>query len=179
MKWHVVLGSPREQEQRIRALEKAALGLENLQASFVDAVLASNRNLIPSDLLEKTRKELINPTNLKDMWPKDTAPHPAETIHSLRQYVSFLRKFGSLGEESRVSSVDMLWKYLFSGYVYRATGGFHDAQVSRLIGAVLNEVYDETAHRMWRSRNYGRMDGDYSVLAKLLIGIGLVTSSRA
>jgi hypothetical protein len=115
---------------------------------------------------------------LEATWSKDTAPHPATTIQALRQYVSFLRKFSSLAEETRISSTDMLWKYVFSAYVKRATGGFYDAQVSALVGAVLNDVYDETAHRMWRSRNYERMDADFSFLAKLLISIGFVSSSR-
>lgn len=178
MKWREVLGSPRQQGQRIRALEKAAVALEDLQASFADAVLADYRRLVPPDMLESVRKELINPSDLETIWPKTTAPHPATTIHTLRQYVSFLGKFGSIAEETRISSPDMLWKYTLSAYVKRATGGFYDAQVSALIGAVLNEVYDETAHRMWRSRNYERMDADFSFLAKLLISIGLVTSSR-
>jgi|ERR1700690_1847153 len=178
MKWRDVLGSPRQQEHRIRALEKAAVALEDLQGSFADAALSDYRRLVPPDMLESVRKELINPSNLETIWPKTTAPHPATTIHTLRQYVSFLEKFGSISEETRISSPDMLWKYTLSAYVKRATGGFYDAQVSALIGAVLNEVYDEAAHRMWRSRNYERMDADFSFLAKLLISIGLVTSSR-
>jgi hypothetical protein len=176
MKWRQVLGSPRQQGQRIRALEKAAVALEDLQASFADAVLADYRRLVPPDMLESVRKELINPSDLETIWPK--TPHPATTIHTLRQYVSFLGNFGSIAEETRISSSDMLWKYTLSAYVKRATGGFYDAQVSALVGAVLNEVYDEAAHRMWRSRNYERMDADFSFLAKLLINIGFVSSSH-
>ena len=146
---------------------------------FADAVVAGFRNLVPPDLLTRTRNELISPTDLKDTWPKDAAPHPGETIRVLRLYASLLRKLGSLGKKTGINSTDTLWKYVFSAYVHRATQGFHDVQVSRVIEAVLNEGYDETAHRMWRSRNYERIDADLSFLPKLLIGIGFVSSSHA
>jgi len=121
----------------------------------------------------------MNPSDLDTMWPKSApAPHPSVTIRALRFYASSLRKFDRISNDTGISSSDMLAKYAISAYVHRASGGFHDAEVSTLIGAVLRSVYDETAHRMWRSRNYERIDVGFSFLPNLLVGIGVVTSSQ-
>ncbi len=178
-KWQLITGPPRRREQRIRVLEKSAAALEELQTAFVDAMMENPDRSIPSEILTDLRKELINPSDLDTIWSKKApAPHPATTIHALRFYASSLRKFDRISDETGISSSDMLPKYIISAYVQRATGGFHDAEVSTLIGAVLRSVYDETAHRMWRSRNYERIDADFAFLPKLLIGIGVVTSSQ-
>jgi hypothetical protein len=177
-KWQLVTGPRRRREQKIRALEKAAAALEELQGSFADAVIADQRQSLPPEFLEMLRREIINPSNLDGIWPEfASGPHPATTTHALRLYASCLRKFGSIAGDTGISSSDMISKYLITAYVHRATGSFHDAEVSGLIGAVLDGVYDETAHRMWRARNYGRIDADFSFLAELLIGIGVVSST--
>jgi hypothetical protein len=71
----------------------------------------------------------------------------------------------------------MLAKYLFSAYVYRATSRFHDKEVSDLIGAALGITYDETAHRMWRNRNYKRIDKTLSNIADILADFGKVSTT--
>jgi len=85
--------------------------------------------------------------------------------------------FYAVSEETQAHSSDSIPKYLISAYVKRATGDFHDAQVSALIGSALGTgTCDETAHRMWRSRNYAQLEQEYSSLADLLMGIGVVTA---
>lgn len=55
----------------------------------------------------------------------------------------------------------------------------HDVEVSALIGSALGrEGYDETAHRMWRSRNYERLEKGNSSLVQILLGIGVVTARK-
>jgi hypothetical protein len=85
----------------------------------------------------------------------------------------------ALSAETQAHSAESLPKYLLSAYVKQATGDFHDREVSALIGSALGTgIYDETAHRMWRSRNYEQLDKTSSALANLLLGFGVVVSSK-
>lgn len=133
-KWQLITGPSRRREQRIRLLEKSAAALEELQTAFVDAMMENPDRSIPPEFLMDLRKKLIYPSNLDTLWPKSApAPHPATTIHALRFYASSLRKFGRIPDDTGISSSDMLSKYAISAYVQRATGGFHDAEVSTLV----------------------------------------------
>jgi hypothetical protein len=50
-------------------------------------------------------------------------------------------------------------KYSLASVVKRVSGKFHDCEVSAMPGAALgNFEYDETAHRVWRIRNYDRLE---------------------
>jgi hypothetical protein len=174
-KWQAATGPQRRREQKIRILEKAADALEELQSSLADVIVTSS-SLGPV-AAKWLRNEIVSPSNLAAIWRNDApAPHPATTIQALRLYASVLRIFQSLSEETGIDSADIFARYLISAYVKKATGTFHDAEVSTLIGAALDSVYDETAHRMWRSRNYERLDKELSGLAGLLVGIGVVTT---
>jgi hypothetical protein len=174
-KWQIVTGPQRKREQKTRRLQKAADALEELQSSLAD-VMVAGLPLSPA-IAEWLRREILSPSNLASIWPNDApAPHPATTIRALRTYASMLRIFESVSEETGIESTDTLSKYLISAYVKRATGSFHDVEVSTLVGAALTIVYDETAHRMWRSRNYERLDKELSWLAELLFGVGVVTA---
>lgn len=178
-KWRLVVGPPRERDQKIRVLEKAATVLQELQISYADAVASDQKDLLHPEVLEWFRRELISPSHLDVRWPKNaTAPHPATVVRSLRRYASCLRMFEAIGDESHVGSTDTLSRYFVSAYVKRATGAFHDAEVSALIGAGLRTSYDETAHRVWRSRNYDRIDTQLSGLVEMLFGFGVVSSAH-
>jgi hypothetical protein len=174
-KWRGVIGSARQREQQIHSLEKAATVLESLLSSFADTILDDYRESLDADLFERVRKETVAPSNLEN-WPTTVLPHPATAIRALREYASILRLFYSFEQEIAVGSALIFSKYLISAYVNKATATFHDPEVSALIGASLRATYDETAHRMWRMRNYERIDEHLSRFADLLVAIGVVVA---
>jgi hypothetical protein len=165
-KWKQTTGTARQRQQRIRVIEKAAATLEGLLGSLADSFVEDWRGFIAAESREEIRQEMIRPI---DDWPT-WAPmsDPAVVIRDLRTYASFLQLFELTRNDTAVASAEMVAKYLFSAYVFRATGQFHDAGVSVLIGAVLGVPYDETAHRMWRNRNYKRIDKKLSGIADML-----------
>lgn len=53
-------------------------------------------------------------------------------------------------------------------HVKKATGRFHDSEVSYLIGCALDKPeYDENAHRVWRHENSERLDASVKALGVL------------
>jgi hypothetical protein len=175
--WRLIVGNSRKRDQKVLALEKAATALEELQNSFAVAVVSTEQGSLQPEILQWLRQELTCPSDLATTWPKSApAPHPATVIRALRLYASFLGMFEAIADESHVGTTDTLSRYFVSAYVKRSTGGFHDEDVSALISATLRNSYDETAHRVWRSRNYERIDQELSGLVELLFGIGVVTS---
>jgi hypothetical protein len=182
-RWRKTVPSARRRKQIVRILEKAADVLEELQNSFSAAILEGVKKSLPEDLRKSVNLEsgILNiVSNMKPKWPQNApAPHPANTIRALRLYARVLSMFHAISEETQAHSSDSIPKYLISAYVKRATGDFHDAQVSALIGSALGSgTYDETAHRMWRSRNYEPLEEECSSLVELLMGIGVVTALK-
>ena len=177
-KWQRITGTSRQREQKIRAMEKAADALEDLLGSLADVHIADLRESMDVDDLEALREELISPSDsaLKTFASSYVAD-PSIVIHSLRVYESALNAFQPSSEDTSATSSDMLAKYLFSAYVHRATGRFHDSEVSSLIGAALDVIYDETAHRMWRNRNYERIDKGLGFVAEILTDFGKVSAT--
>lgn len=172
-KWKASVGSTRRRNQTIRALKKAADILGNLMKSFANAIVKDTEGILSPKPQEQLRDWIVTGQNAE--WPKNApAPHPATTIRALRFYASTLQMFESLPKEMQGVSSYTVPKYLISAYVKRATGNFHDAHVSALIGSALGKVYDETTHRVWRSRNYKQLDKHLGWLAEILFGIGVV-----
>jgi hypothetical protein len=177
-KWLEITGTPRQREQKIRAMEKAARALEDSLDSLVDVVTESMRGSTDADSLGELREELFSPSDsILRTATNSYVPDPATTIQALRMYASILNMLQSYQEDTSVTSSDMFAKYLFSAYVFRATGRFHDAEVSTLISAALDGSYDEPAHRMWRNRNYKRIDKSLSFLAEILLDFGKVSAT--
>jgi hypothetical protein len=68
-----------------------------------------------------------------------------------------------------------LSKYLLSSYVQVMTGRFHDRSVSGLVGeASVSPEYNEVSHRMWRTRNYERIDKHFSWMTRFLVAMSVV-----
>jgi hypothetical protein len=177
-KWKQITGTGRQREQKIRAIEKTADVLEDLLSSLAEVLITGSHLSTDAGRLKEVRQELISPSENLLTW--GTTPYvsdPAIVIHTLRTYASLLQTFESSQKSTAVASSDMFAKYLFSAYVYRATGRFHDEEVSALIGAALSVTYDETAHRVWRSRNYKRIDKSISSIAEMLTDFGTVSST--
>ncbi len=91
----------------------------------------------------------------------------------------------SLTVDTESHSLDEVSKFILSNYVERTTGRPHDRCVSGLIAAVVNSPeYTEVAYRMWRNRNYDRLERHFSWITDLLVGYACgngtpsVTNSR-
>ncbi|MGE0405856.1 MAG: gamma-glutamylcyclotransferase [Candidatus Korobacteraceae bacterium] len=84
---------------------------------------------------------------------------PRSIISGLEHY-SELMVFGeNIFEILDANSALEVARYTLAGLAKRVTGSFHDREVSALTGASLQKAdYDETAHRVWRIRNYSRLD---------------------
>jgi hypothetical protein len=176
--WREFTGTTRAREQKIRTIKKAASELENLVGTIANVLVQDSRSSMNSDSRESLREEIINPgDNVLISLMNAGVRHPATTISDLRLYASVLDMIQSFENETNVTSSDMLVKYLMSAYVFRATGRFHDEEVSALIGNALGIIYDETAHRMWRKRNYERIDKTLTGIADMLTEFGVVATS--
>jgi hypothetical protein len=79
-----------------------------------------------------------------------------------------------------LTSLVELFKYVLASYVKRSTGRFHDRNVSALIGALTQSSdFNEVAQRMWRSRNYKRLDKHFSWIAALLVAMSVAMRQPA
>ena len=105
---------------------------------------------------------------------------PARLVSELRFYIKFVNAAELIAADTGNSSLRELLKYILSGYVKRATGRFHDNNVSGLIAEISGPVeYNEFAHRMWRTRNYKRLEKHFSGLVELLFGVSVAMGPAA
>jgi hypothetical protein len=145
--WKLLVGDADKRRKTTIALQRAANALED---TFRDIITAEDENqrhdferlgsLPPSNLVSKTRR-YASMLNAAEEWAKTVE------VHSLIEFT----------------------KYLLVGYVKRATGRFCDRTVSGLIGKIIDQLdYDESALRMWRRRNYRRLDKHLSLFPDFL-----------
>jgi hypothetical protein len=173
-------GPARKRGQVTRLFERAANDLEEFAKLFEATVWDDFGSLPPSVL--KTAQNLarqIDPREDEAKWPAYLpAPHPNTIIRGLRFYSSMIRALPRLRAPGMPYS-ESLGKYLLSAYVKRTTGKFHDAEVSAVIGSTLDmKGYDETAHGMWRYRNYKRIQKQCSSLVDFMVDVGAVIGSQ-
>jgi hypothetical protein len=141
--------SASERERKARILDKAATQMESLYSPFnMDASFP---------------------------WPDHLGSPPLAVIGSLRLHARLLRMFRAIPAETGEFSLEDVCKYCLTAYVLQATGRNHDREVSALIAAVLDtSYYDETTHRMWRTRNYARLTKHHHKITNLLWAIHVV-----
>jgi hypothetical protein len=155
--WVEIVGNPDKRDKTARALEKAA---QTLEAVFGDIVAS-----------EKSKKEVLSKIGRLPI---------SSVISELRFHIQVVNFARSLSADTGTRSPAELSKYLLSSYVKRMTGRFHDRSVSGLIGAVLgSQEYDEVAQRMWRSRNYRRLDKHFAWMTNLLVAVSAVIAHPA
>jgi hypothetical protein len=102
-------------------------------------------------------------------------PLPSTAAYGLSVYANllFMREL-ILGALDANSGVEIA-KYTLASAVYRITGGYHDHEVSGIIGAANGvDDYDETAHRVWRIRTCRRLNCTVYGLPILLQAINTV-----
>jgi hypothetical protein len=155
--WETVIGPAPKRQKTTRTLERAATTLEEIFGGFIpladqDAATFTKMGRIPLSRVICELRFYIRLINLGESVRKDTGSH-------------------SLAEVS---------KYLLSSYIRRMTGNFHDRNVSGLVAELTGFVeYSEVAQRMWRSRNYRRLDKHYSWMTNILVATSVVIAPPA
>lgn len=156
--WKMIVGPPEKRQKVIRALENAAASLE---AVFKIPLLLENEE----DWTE---------------FAKGVRIPPSRMISELRVYGRLIKLAESLSGDTEVHSLAEVSKYILSSYVKRMTGSFHDRNVSGLIGEVVHSPdYNEVAHRMWRRRNYERLEMNFFGMSDLVVAISIVMNRPA
>jgi hypothetical protein len=175
-----LFGSARHRQQIARALSKGADALEEVHERFIDINIERFTKLKLDDDLRKSLSadpDLASGGQPTFDWPKSLPAHPATAIRSFRAFAELFGMFDKIAGDTHAHSPDSFSKYLISAYVKRVTAKFHDREVSALINSALGkDGYDETTHRVWRSRNYLQLEKEFSSVVTLLLGIGVVTS---
>lgn len=154
--WYETLGNIKKGQKLISSLEEAAMALKN----FYTSGKAPENSKTP----DLTLPGFLSPHGL------------AEQIESHREMVM---SFGELASRLEVKSFQHIARYLLMGYVLRATGEPHDRNISGILGEIVGPAdYDEVAQRMWRNRNYERLEQHLSMLPDLLLCLSLAVSDR-
>jgi hypothetical protein len=154
----MVVGQSGERDRATRALEDAANTLDNLFGT----VMGREKDLLDKELMQAGRVPI------------------SRVASELRSYVKFLNFAERLSTDTETRSPVELSKYLLTSYGLRMTGRFHDRCVSGLIGEIVGPLdYNEVAHRMWRSRNYQRLENHFSNMTELLVAMSVVIDHTA
>jgi hypothetical protein len=151
--WIEMVGRPDNREKATRTLEGAAQTLENL---FGAVIASENEGKKPE--LERIGRLPIS-----------------RVVSELRVYTRLIKLASSISEETETRSPAELAKYLVSSYARIMTGRFHDRNVSGLVSEVWGlPEYNEVAHRMWRTRNYERIDKHFFWMTRFLVAMSVV-----
>lgn len=156
--WVEMVGNPDNRDKAARAIENAAQTLEGLHGD----VLASEKEGINEEFAKMGRLPI------------------SSVVSELRFHVQLINFAKTLSADTETRSPTELSKYLLSSYVKRMTGRFHDGGVSALIGELVgSQDYNEVAQRMWRSRNYRRIEKHFSWMTHLLVAMSVVIAHPA
>jgi hypothetical protein len=153
--WDTEIGGTYRREKSVKHLEDAAVALERLFGS-----------------LTRAEREKLN-TGLNKMGEIP----PTELASQLRRYARFISLAESFAEDTGVRSLREIGRYLLISYVLRATGTYHDRGVASLFSWGSGINCDEVTQRMWRHRNYDRLQANFSKLADFLYDLGEVVSA--
>lgn len=149
--WELVFGDQAKRRATIRTLRKA---IRSIEGTF--PFIIKNEDQEDRDIF------------------KDVGRLPlTELILELNFYVDLLNFARIFTAETGARSLADVTKYLLVAHVKRATGRFRDKQVSGLLAEVIGPTdFNEVALRMWRSRNYERLDKHFGKLADLTYFMG-------
>jgi hypothetical protein len=142
-----------------------------------------SRNLRQAaDILKKTvtAERIVGGLWLKLMRRHESLPEPPSAmIRDLENYAKMFEFVELFSRGAGIKSNHDLPRFIVTGYVHLATGRWHDKEVSALLQGGGTEIYDETAHRVWRNRNFSRLNRHYCTFLELLFEVGeIVGASR-
>ncbi|MGH2510550.1 MAG: hypothetical protein ACRDHZ_24510 [Ktedonobacteraceae bacterium] len=157
--WTGLVGQPSNRVKATHAIENAAQTLEVLYAG----VLAWGSEVENRQFTKIGRVPI------------------SRIISELRFHIKFINFATLFSADTETRSPAEVAKYLLTGYVRRMTGRFHDRCVSGLVGEIVGdpEFYNEVAHRMWRTRNYRRLEKHYAWMVKFLVAMSVVIAHTA
>jgi hypothetical protein len=105
---------------------------------------------------------------------------PSRIVSELRMYARFVSLGELLAADTQSHSLEEVSKYILCSYIERKCGRPHDRNVSGLIGEIFNSAnYNEVAHRMWRNRNYERLEKHFSRMTDFLVAMSAVIGRPA
>ena len=156
--WTEMVGKPDKRLKLARTLEKTAFLLEDGFREFI----AMENETVRRGLSEFGRLPVTS------------------VVSELRFYIDLLNSAKGLAVETETHSLQEFCRYLLASYVKQATGRFQDRNVSALLADGIGPLdYDEVAQRMWRSRNYPRLEKHFSKATDFLFALGVAIASRA
>jgi hypothetical protein len=155
--WAEMVGHPDNRQKTARALENAAATLEHVFGEFIAV----------ED--EGQRAELAKIGRLPFSL----------VVSELRFYIKFIHFAELLNADTESHSLAEDCKNLLASYAKKMTGRFHDRNLSVLVGEIAGPAdYNEVAQRMWRGRNYKRLDEHFTWMTEFLVDMSLVISAR-
>ena len=87
---------------------------------------------------------------------------PFGVSRTLETYAFLVECIPKIGTFVGVRSPRDVERYIVAAYVKKATGSWHDCETSVLLSSIESRgpdrLYDESTHRMWRTRNFERID---------------------
>lgn len=148
--WSEMVGQPSNRERAARTLEAAAQTLGTL---YGDAIA-------------------LGTEGEGELFTRIGRIPASRMISELRAHVKFISFAESLSADTETRSPVEFSKYLLTAYVRRMTGRFHDRSVSGLVAEMIGSPeYNEVTQRMWRARNYDRLDAHFSGMAKFVVAM--------
>ena len=180
-----VLGSPDWRRKSTEALKQAADTLEELlMRGILVVALAEIDPQVrrKKRMVEFSDEQLAKASGTLQSGLQATSGVPPRVIvEELRRYADLLEFLASFVKFTGGRSPLAMTKYLFSNYVQQVTSQPHDAAVSALISEARpsRKTYGEVDHRIWRSRNYVRLDRNLSMFGTLLVQLSSVVPRSA
>lgn len=104
---------------------------------------------------------------------------PGRLASELKMYARLLDFVDLLPHEAKTRSLADFAKFSLTEYAKLATGRFRDRNVSSLIAETIGPSdYNEVAHRMWRLRNFRRMNSHFQKLSDLIYNIHILATDK-
>lgn len=156
--WSQTLGRADKRQKALVSLAKAAEALKEYYREFQ----------VPG-----SANQTKDPTKIEHGF------FPLRIVTEIQSHNDMWVLFNRLAAKFNANSMVEFGKYLFVAYVQGTTGRFRDRNVSALLGEILGPIdYDEVAHRMWRNRNYERLQQGLFIFSDPLLELSLVLSCR-
>ena len=156
--WTMIVGPPENRQRAARALENAAAMFEEVFGAFIG----------------------VEDENDRAEFAKIGRIPPSRMVSELRLYGRLINIAESVAIDTEAHSLGEVSKYVLSSYIERTTGRPHDRNVSGLIAELCNSPdYTEVAYRMWRNRNYERLEKHFSWITDFLVAMSVVIARPA
>jgi hypothetical protein len=169
----------------IEVLQQSGVARELIAMATMGIDIAATCDALESrfgDKRERQREQscLLSPVpflrKLGNLWgeaahalPAEMFPSPTVVANGLHFYADILKRRERIYRLAGTNSLVDVAKYAFAGVVRRATGTYHDREVSAVIGAALQDSdYHMETHRFWRKRTYNRLDQNLPAAALAL-----------